>query len=162
MYTSMKSGGVRHCMNHVYIHETRYVLPGEDKKRRSISEQVRYFGRNHNTSANARSVHHRAWRSWSCVKLLCLCDRLRLGVVPTYHPLNSWSSRSSSCEESLFPCLHTHIVEDFKLSPRNWRSWNAFWRFCKISPIPRPTNFPAVTPSSGQKFQLKIGFPPKN
>jgi hypothetical protein len=49
-------------------------------------------------------VRHRVCRSWSWVKLLCLCARLRLGVVPTYYPVNSWSSRSSSCEESLFPC----------------------------------------------------------
>jgi hypothetical protein len=49
----MKSGGVRHFMNHVHIHETRYLLPCEHKKHSAISEQVRYFGRNPNTSVNA-------------------------------------------------------------------------------------------------------------
>ncbi len=57
-------------------------------------------------------VRHRSWWSWSCVKLICLCVRFRLGVVPTYYPVNSWSSHSSSCEESLFPWLHTHIVNE--------------------------------------------------
>ena len=53
MYTSMKTGGVRHWMKHVHIHETRYVLPSEHKKHNTITEHVRFFGRHPNTSANA-------------------------------------------------------------------------------------------------------------
>ena len=87
------------------------------------------------------SVHHRAWRSWSCVKLLCLCARLRLGVVPTYYPVNSWPSRSSSCEESLFPCLHTHIVEDFKLTPYNCRCWNSILEIFQNFPFSETHQF---------------------
>ena len=105
------------------------------------------------------SVHHRAWRSWSCVKLLCLCARLRLGVVPTYYPVNSWPSRSSSCEESLFPCLHTHIVEDFKLPPRNWRCWNALLQIFQNFPFSETHHFAAVTESSARpKISQKIGL----
>ena len=52
MYTSMKPGGVGHCMNHVHIHETRYVLPYDHKKHREITEQVRFFGRHPKTSVN--------------------------------------------------------------------------------------------------------------
>ena len=49
----MQPGGVRHCMNHVDIHEIRYVLPGENKKHSAISEQVRFLGRHPKTSAIA-------------------------------------------------------------------------------------------------------------
>ncbi len=107
-------------MNHVHIHETRYVLPCDHKKHSAITEQVRFFGRHPKTRAIHFCVRHRVWRSCSCVKLYCVSARIRLGVVPTYYPVNSWPSRSSSCEESLFPCLHTHIVERFKLPPHNW------------------------------------------
>jgi hypothetical protein len=108
------------------------------------------------------SVHHRAWRSWSCVKLLCLCARLRLGVVPTYYPGNSWPSRSSSCAESLFPCLHTHIVEDFKLPPRNWRCWNTILQIFQSFPFSRPTiSLPLRNPRPGQKFHKKMDWQPR-
>ena len=86
-------------------------------------------------------VRHRPWRSWSWVKLLCICARLRLGVVPTYYPVNSWPSRSSSCEESLFPYLHTHIVEDFKLPPHNWRCWNALLQIFQNFPFSETHQF---------------------
>jgi hypothetical protein len=86
-------------------------------------------------------VRHRVWRSWSWVKLICLYGRLRLGVVPTYYPVNSWSSRSSSCEESPFPYLHTHIVEDFKLSPHNCRCWNAILEIFQNFPFSETHQF---------------------
>ncbi len=106
-------------------------------------------------------VRHRVCRSWSWVKLSCLCARLRLGVVPTYCPVNSWPSHTSSCEESLFPCLHTHIVEDFKLSPRNWRSWNAFLQIFQNFPFPRPTiSLPLRHPLQRQKFHKKLAWKP--
>jgi hypothetical protein len=79
-------------------------------------------------------VRHRVWRSSSCVKLHCLCTRFRLGVVPTYYPVNSWTSRSCSCEESCFHvstpisskdsnCLHT--IGDVETH---------FWRFYQNFP----------------------------
>ncbi len=79
-------------------------------------------------------VRHRVWRSSSWVTLHCLCARLRLGVVPTYYPVNSWPSLSSSCEESLFPCLHTHIVEGFKLPRAIGDVETRFWRFSQNFP----------------------------
>jgi hypothetical protein len=36
------------------------------------------------------------WRSWSYLKLQCLCCRLRIGVVKTHSDVNSWPSRSPS------------------------------------------------------------------
>jgi hypothetical protein len=108
-------------------------------------------------------VRHRVCRSWSWVKLLCLCARLRLGVVPTYYPVNSWPSRSSSCEESLFPCLHTHIVEDFKLPPRNWRCWNALLEILPKFSLFRdpPISLPLRNPLQGQKFHKKLAWKPR-
>ena len=46
--------------------------------------------------SNERRPCHRIWRSWSFVKLYCLCTRLQLRVVPTYYLVNSCPSRSSS------------------------------------------------------------------
>ena len=108
-------------------------------------------------------VRHRVCRSWSWVKLLCLCARLRLGVVPTYYPVNSWPSRSSSCEESLFPCLHTHIVEEFKLPPRNWRCWNALLEILPKFSLFRdpPLSLPLRNPLQGQKFHKKLAWKPR-
>ena len=108
-------------------------------------------------------VRHRVWRSSSCVKLHCLCARLRLGVVPTYYPVNSWPSRSSSCEESLFPCLHAHIVEGFKLPPRNWRCWNALLEILPKFSMVRdpPISLPLHNPLQGPKFRRKMGRKPR-
>ena len=133
----------------VHVHETRWCTPlYETWIMYTSMEQdmfVRTSTRNTSESPNKYPiledtpgpvrihfcVRHRSWRSWSSVKLHCLYDRLRLGVVPTYYPVNSWSSRSSSCEEFLFPYLHTHIVEEFKLFPPNWHCWNTLLEMIK-------------------------------
>jgi hypothetical protein len=49
------------------------------------------------------------WRSWTYLKLQCLCARLRLGVVKTHSDVNSWPPRSPSTEHPLLPCFRDHF-----------------------------------------------------
>jgi hypothetical protein len=55
------------------------------------------------------------WRSWAYLKLQCLCARIRISVVKTHSDVNSWPSRSPSCEHPLLPCLHTHFLRNVGL-----------------------------------------------
>ncbi len=77
--------------------------------------------------------------------------RVRIGVVPTYNPGNS-------CEESLFPWLHTHIVKDIKLPPLNWWCWNTLLEIFQNFPFSRdpPISLPLLHPLQGQKFHEKL------
>jgi hypothetical protein len=95
------------------------------------------------------------------VKLHCVSARLRLGDVPTYYPVNSWLSRSSSCEESLFPSFHTQIVVFKIASAQLMMLKHAFGDFNKNFHVPRPTNFAVVKPFRvcGYVFRgVKIDF----
>ena len=127
----MKSGGVRHWMKHVHIHETRYVLPSENKKHSAITEHVRFFGRYPNTSV------------YALFRTSLIPDLLTLLHVksPCFHASTPISSKISNCLRAI------GAVE------------TRFCRFSKIFPFPRPTNFAAVTQSSARpKISQKIGL----
>ena len=46
-----------------------------------------------------------------CVKLQCLCARLRLVVTPTHSGVNSWPFRYRACEQPLLACRRAHFRE---------------------------------------------------
>ena len=50
-------------------------------------------------------VRRKTWRTWACVKLQCLCVRLRLDDVSTHSGVNSWSSHYHECEQPFVSCL---------------------------------------------------------
>ena len=54
-------------------------------------------------------AHRCTCRSWACLKLQCLCAKLRLGVVKTHSDVNSWPCRSPLYEHRLLSMLRDHF-----------------------------------------------------
>jgi hypothetical protein len=59
---------LHHSMNHVDIHEIRYVLRCDHKKHNVITEQVRFFGRHPKTSVNV------LFRSSQSMTVVFVCE----------------------------------------------------------------------------------------
>jgi hypothetical protein len=82
-------------------------------------------------------VHHRAVSM--TVETSLSLHRLRLGVVPTYYPVNSWPSRSSRVYMWRVPVsIPPHPYRRrFQIASVETR----FWRFYKIFPVPETHQF---------------------
>ncbi len=68
---------------HVFFSKTKYF--------------PRFFGRK-----CAVRTCRRTWRAWGCMQHECLCNRLRVHVVPTQSCVNSWSSSFCRAEPILY------------------------------------------------------------